>query len=142
MISKFIKGAIFLAPFLFLPYPSQAYTTHLFCECIYTYPEDPPGPLELCPQEDDVDVYVDAEIGFFQFGLNDDWTPLSITDEVLISETFNEDTSAGFSQRITATLDRFNGKLLIQYDGYFEDYGNSVFSDLHYCSLVPPKQQF
>ena len=79
---------------------------------------------------------------FFQFGLNDDWTPLSITDEVLISETFNEDKSAGFSQRITATLDRFNGKLLIQYDGYFEDYGNSVFSDLHYGSLVPPKQQF
>jgi hypothetical protein len=64
---KFLKGAILFAPFfLFLPLTSQAFTTHLFCECVYTYPEDPAGPIELCPVDADVDVYVDADIGFFQ----------------------------------------------------------------------------
>ena len=63
---KFLKGAILFAPFfLFLPLTSQAYTTHLFCECVYTYPEDPAGPMELCPADADVDIYVDADIGFF-----------------------------------------------------------------------------
>ena len=47
-----------------------------------------------------------------------------------------------FTQRITASLNRFNGKLLVRYDGYFEDYGNSIFSDLHFCSLTPGEQQF
>ena len=98
---KFLKGAILFAPFfLFLPFSSQAYTTHLFCECVYTYPEDPAGPLELCPADADV------------------------------------------TQIITASMNRFSGKLLVRYDGYFEGYGNSVFSDLHFCSLTPGEQQF
>ena len=126
--------------FLFLPLKSHAYTTHLFCECVYTYPEDPAGPMELCPVDADVDVYVDADIGFFQFGKNDAWDPLGITDSTIIVETFTEEN--GFSQRITASLDRYNGKLIVRYDGYFEDYGNSIFSDLHFCSLTPGEQQF
>ena len=32
--------------------------------------------------------------------------------------------------------------LLVRYDGYFEGYGNNIFSDLHYCSLTPGEQQF
>ena len=131
-----------MAPFLFVPFLTQAYTTHLFCECIYTYPEDPPGEIEFCPDDADVDVFVDADVGFFQFGNNDEWEPISITDEILISEAFTEDLDLGFTQRITASLDRFNGKLLVQYDGYFEEYGNNIFSDLHFCTLVPAKKQF
>ena len=138
---KFLKGAILFAPFfLFLPLISQAYTTHLFCECVYTYPEDPAGPMELCPADADVDVYVDADIGFFQFGKNDAWDPISISDDSIIVEAFTQED--GFTQRITASLNRFNGKLLVRYDGYFEDYGNSIFSDLHFCSLTPGEQQF
>jgi hypothetical protein len=138
---KFLKGAILFAPFfLFLPLSSQAYTTHLFCECVYTYPEDPAGSLELCPANADVDVYVDADIGFFQFGKNDAWDPISITDESIVVEAFTQEDD--FTQRITASLNRFNGKLLVRYDGYFEDYGNSIFSDLHFCSLTPGEQQF
>ena len=142
MIKKYFRGATFLVPLLFLPFLSQAFTTHLFCECVYTYTEEPQEALEFCPKDADVDVYVDAEKGFFQFGNNDDWTPLSVTDELIISEGFTNDPDIGFSQRITATLDRFNGKLLVRYDGFFEDTGKSIFADLHYCSLVPPKQQF
>jgi hypothetical protein len=141
-VFRIFKGAIFLAPFLCIPFLTHAYTTHLFCECIYTYPQDPPGEIEFCPEDADVDVYVDADVGFFQFGLNDNWEPLSITNDLLISETFSEDVEEGFTQRITATLDRFNGRLLVQYDGFFEDYGSSLFSDLHYCTLVPAKKQF
>jgi hypothetical protein len=138
---KFLKGAILFAPFfLFLPFTSQAYTTHLFCECVYTYPEDPAGPMELCPADADVDVYVDADIGFFQFGKNDAWDPISISDDSIIVEAFTQEDD--FTQRITASLNRFNGKLLVRYDGYFEDYGNSIFSDLHFCSLTPGDQQF
>jgi hypothetical protein len=138
---KFLKGAIFFAPFfLFLPLTSHAYTTHLFCECVYTYPEDPAGPIELCPIDADVDVYVDAEIGFFQFGKNDTWDPISVSEDLMIVEAFTQD--GDFTQRITASLNRFNGKLLVHYDGYFEGYGNSIFSDLHYCSLTPGEQQF
>ena len=138
---KFLKGAILFAPFfLFLPLTSQAYTTHLFCECFCTYPEDPAGPMELCPVDADVDVYVDADIGFFQFGKNDAWDPISISDDSIIVEAFTQED--GFTQRITASLNRFNGKLLVRYDGYFEDYGNSIFSDLHFCSLTPGEQQF
>ena len=138
---KFLKGAILFAPFfLFLPLASQAYTTHLFCECVYTYPEDPAGPMELCPADADVDVYVDADIGFFQFGKNDAWDPISISDDSIIVEAFAQEDD--FTQRITASLNRFNGKLLVRYDGYFEDYGNSIFSDLHFCSLTPGEQQF
>ena len=138
---KFLKGAILLAPFfLFLPLTSKAYTTHLFFECVYTYPEDPAGPMELCPLDADVDVYVDADIGFFQFGKNDAWDPISVSDELIVVEAFSQED--GFTQRITASLNRFNGKLLVHYDGYFDDYGNSVFSDLHYCSLTPGEQQF
>ena len=138
---KFLKGAILSAPFfLFLPQTLQAYTTHLFCECVYTYPEDPAGPMELCPADADVDVYVDADIGFFQFGKNDGWDPISISDDSIIVESFNQED--GFTQRITASLNRINGKLLVRYDGYFEDYGNSIFSDLHFCSLTPGEQQF
>ena len=138
---KLLKGAILFAPFfLFFPLISQAYTTHLFCECVYTYPEDPAGPIELCPVDADVDVYVDADIGFFQFGKNDAWDPISISDDSIIVEAFTQED--GFTQRITASLNRFNGKLLVRYDGYFEDYGNSIFSDLHYCSLTPGEQQF
>ena len=137
----FLKGAILFAPFfLFLPLNSHAYTTHLFCECVYTYPEDPAGPMELCPVDADVDVYVDADIGFFQFGKNDAWDPISISDESIIVEAFTQEDD--FTQRITASLNRFNGKLLVRYDGYFEDYGNSIFSDLHFCSLTPGEQQF
>ena len=138
---KFLKGAILFAPFfLFLPLTSPAYTTHIFCECVYTYPEDPAGPMELCPVDADVDVYVDADIGFFQFGKNDAWDPISISDDSIIVEAFTQEDS--FTQRITASLNRFNGKLLVRYDGYFEDYGNSIFSDLHFCSLTPGEQQF
>ena len=138
---KFLKGVILFAPFfLFLPLISHAYTTHLFCECVYTYPEDPAGPMELCPVDADVDVYVDADIGFFQFGKNDAWDPISISDDSIIVEAFTQED--GFTQRITASLNRFNGKLLVRYDGYFEDYGNSIFSDLHFCSLTPGEQQF
>ena len=138
---KFLTGAILFAPiFLLLPLNSQAYTTHLFCECVYTYPEDPAGPMELCPADADVDVYVDADIGFFQFGKNDAWDPISISDESIIVEAFTQEDD--FTQRITASLNRFNGKLLVHYDGYFEDYGNSIFSDLHFCSLTPGEQQF
>ena len=90
--------------------------------------------MELCPADADVDVYVDADIGFFQFGKNDAWDPISVTDESIIVEAF--------TQRINASLNRFNGKLLVRYDGYFEDYGNSVFSDLHFCSLTPGEKQF
>ena len=139
---KFFKGVIILAPFLFIPLLSYSYTTHLFCECIYTYPEDPPGPIEFCPEDADVDVYVDADVGFFQFGNNDQWEPLSITDKMLISETFTEDIELGFTQRITASLDRYDGRLLVQYDGFIENYGNNIFSDLHFCKLVPAKKQF
>jgi len=140
-VLKFLKGAILLAPFfLFLPLTSQAYTPHLFCECVYTYPEDPAGPMELCPLDADIDVYVDADIGFFQFGKNDAWDPISVSDELIVVEAFSQED--GFTQRITASLNRFNGKLLVHYDGYFDDYGNSVFSDLHYCSLTPGEQQF
>ena len=39
--------------------------------------------MELCPADADVDVYVDADIGFFQFGKNDAWDPISVTDESL-----------------------------------------------------------
>ena len=131
-----------MAPFLFLPFLTHAYTTHLFCECVYTYQQDPPGEIEFCPEDADVNVYVDADVGFFQFGLNDNWEPLSITNDLLISEAFTEDIEEGFFQKITATLDRFNGRLLVQYDGFFEDYGKMVFSDLHYCTLVPAKKQF
>ena len=138
---KFLKGAIFFAPFfLFLPLTSHSYTTHLFCECVYTYPEDPAGPIELCPIDADVDVSVDAEIGFFQFGKNDTWDPISVSEDLMIVEAFAQD--GDFTQRITASLNRFNGKLLVSYDGYFEGYGNSIFSDLHYCSLTPGEQQF
>ena len=138
---KFLKGAILFAPFfLFLHLASQAYTTHLFCECVYTYPEDPAGPMELCPADADVDVYVDADIGFFQFGKNDAWDPISISDDSIIVEAFTQEDD--FTQRITASLNRFNGKLLVRYDGNFEDYGNSIFSDLHFCSLTPGEQQF
>jgi len=140
-VFKFLKGAILFAPFfLFLPLTLQAYTTHLLCECVYTYPEDPAGPMELCPADADVDVYVDADIGFFQFGKNDAWDPISISDDSIIVEAFTQED--GFTQRITASLNRFNGKLLVRYDGYFEDYGNSIFSDLHFCSLTPGEQQF
>ena len=119
---KLLKGAILFAPFfLFLPLTSQAYTTHLFCECVYTYPEDPAGPMGLCPAGADVDVYVDADIGFFQFGKNDAWDPIIISDDSIIVEAFTQED--GFTQRITASLNRFNGKLLVRYDGYFEDYG-------------------
>ena len=100
----FLKGAILFAPF-FLLLTSQAYTTHLFCECVYTYPEDPAGPMELCPVDADVDVYVDADIGFFQFGKNDAWDPISISDDSIIVEAFTQED--GFTQRITA-----NGKSL------------------------------
>ena len=138
---KFLKGVIFFAPFfLLLPLTSHSYTTHLFCECVYTYPEDPAGPIELCPVDADVDVYVDAEIGFFQFGKNDTWDPISVSEDLMIVEAFTQD--GDFTQRITASLNRFNGKLLVRYDGYFEGYGNSIFSDLHYCSLTPGQQQF
>jgi len=119
---------------------SQAYTTHLFCECVYTYPEDPAGPMELCPADADVDVYVDADIGFFQFGKNDAWDPISISDDSIIVEAFTQEDD--FTQRITASLNRFNGKLLVRYDGYFKDYGNSIFLDLHFCSQTPGEQQF
>ena len=95
--------------------------------------------MELCPVDADVDVYVDADIGFFQFGKNDAWDPISISDDSIIVEAFTQED--GFTQRITASLNRFNGKLLVRYDGYFEDYGNSIFSDLHFCSL-PGEQQF
>ena len=81
-----------------------------------------------------MDVYVDADIGFFQFGKNDTWDPISVSEDLMIVEAF--------TQRITASLNRFNGKLLVRYDGYFEGYGNSIFSDLHYCSLTPGEQQF
>ena len=96
--------------------------------------------MELCPVDADVDVYVDADIGFFQFGKNDAWDPISISDDSIIVEAFTQED--GFTQRITASLNRFNGKLLVRYDGYFEDYGSSIFSDLHYCSLTPGEQQF
>ncbi len=71
-------------------------------------------------------------------GVVDD--PISITDESIIVEAFTQEDD--FTQRITASLNRFNGKLLVRYDGYFEDYGNSIFSDLHFCSLTPGEQQF
>ena len=96
--------------------------------------------MELCPADTDVDVYVDAEIGFFQFGKNDAWDPISITDELIIVETFSQDDDV--TQIITASMNQFSGKLLVRYDGYFEGYGNSVFSDLHFCSLTPGEQQF
>ena len=92
--------------------------------------------MELCPADADVD----ADIGFFQFGKNDAWDPISITDGSIIVEAFTQEDD--FTQRITASLNRFNGKLLVRYDGYFEDYGNSIFSDLHFCSLTPGEQQF
>ena len=76
----------------------------------------------------------------FQFGKNDAWDPISISDDSIIVEAFTQED--GFTQRITASLNRFNGKLLVRYDGYFEDYGNSIFSDLHFCSLTPGEQQF
>ena len=138
---KFLKGAVLLAPFfLFLPLNLQAYTTHLFCECVYTYPEDPAGPMELCPADADVDVYVDADIGFFQFGKNDKWDPISITNESIIVEAFAQEDD--FTKRITASLNRYDGKMLVRYDGFIENYGNSIFSDLHFCSLTPGEQQF
>ena len=128
----FLKGAILFAPFfLFLPLTSQAYTTHLFYECVYTYPENPAGPMKLCS----ADVYVDADIGFFQFGKNDVCDPISFTEESIIVETFTQEDD--LTQRITSSLNRYNGKLLVRYDGYFEDYGNNIFSDLNFCSLNP-----
>ena len=96
--------------------------------------------MELGPVDAVVDVYVDADVGFFQFGKNDAWDPISGSDELIVVEAFSQED--GFTQIITASLNRFNGKLLVHYDGYFDDYGNSVFSDLHYCSLTPGEQQF
>ena len=45
--------------------------------CLY-YPEDPGSDGTML--DADVDVYVDADIGFFQFGKNDAWDPISISD--------------------------------------------------------------
>ena len=68
--------------------------------------------MELCPTDADVDVYVDADIGFFQFGKNDAWDPISITDELIIVETFSQDDDV--TQIITASMNRFSGKLLVR----------------------------
>ena len=109
---KFLKGAIFFAPFfLFLPLTSHSYTTHLFCECVYTYSEDPARPIDVCPGSADVDVYDDEEIGFFQVGENDNWDPISVSKDLMIVEAFTQE--GDFTQRITASLKRFNGKLLV-----------------------------
>ena len=68
------------------------------------------------------------------------WDPIRITDVLIIVETFSQDDDV--PQIITALLNQFSDKLLVHYDGCFEDSGNSVFSDLHFCSITPSEQQF
>ena len=141
MIKFFNVAVIILSLPFFLTNLSFAKTSHLICECIYTMSENPEGPVDFCPSDADIDIFIDVEAGYFQFGDNDNWTPVTIEDKIFQTEA--QTTSEEFVQKVTATLDRYSGKLLVRYDGYWFDTSTpNVFSDLHFCRIIPEKQQF
>ena len=79
----------------------------------------------MCPVDADVDVYVDADIGFFQFGKNDAWDPISVTDKTIIVEAFTQE--GDFTQRITASLNRLMENYLFVMMGTLKDMATISF---------------